>query len=364
MTPSPPTTRPAPAPAAPAYMPQLDALRAVAVLAVMVHHLAPALFPGLTFAAWAAVRLFFVLSGFLVTAGLLRACDAVQAGRTTRGAALRRFHAGRALRIVPVYYAVILGLAWAGAGEVRESLWWHLAFLSNVKFVIDGWHHAYIGQFWFLAAQEQFYLLWPALVLLLPRRALGPVLALLIAAGPLYRAWAVSRGHGIAVEALLPGNLDTLGLGALLALLSHGRTTDRVRTRGWTLAAVSAAALLLALQWPPVAAAVGPVPLSAASDLLMGLAAMVLVAHVAAGFGGAAGRAMSWPPLLYLGTISYGAFAVHLAAGGVVAWAVAAAGWAPLAPATFAAAGVALTLVVAALSWRFVEQPLGRLKPR
>jgi peptidoglycan/LPS O-acetylase OafA/YrhL len=345
-------------------MAQLDALRAAAVLAVMVHHLAPALFPGLTFSAWAGVRLFFVLSGFLVTAQLLRARDAVDAGQTTLGAALRRFHGRRLLRIVPVYYAVILGLAWAGAGEVREHLWWHLAFLSNVRFVIDGWHHAYIGQFWFLAAQEQFYLVWPLLMLALPRRALLPVVLVTIAIGPLYRAWAVSMGWTLATEALLPANLDTLGLGALLALLTHRGSVDRFRTRGWAGVGTAAAALLLALQVAPVAAQVGPVALTAASDLLMGVASLVLIAHAAAGFGGAAGRVMTWPPLLYLGTISYGAFAYHLVAGGVVAWAIAAAGWAPLAPAPFAGWAVALTLAVSALSWHFVEQPLARFKGR
>lgn len=345
-------------------MAQLDALRALAVLVVMVHHLAPALFPGLTLAAWAAVRLFFVLSGFLVTGLLLRARDAVEAGHTTTGAALRRFHGRRLLRIVPVYYGVILGLALFDAGEVRETLWWHLAFLSNVKFVIDGWHHAYIGQFWFLAAQEQFYLVWPLLMLALPRRALLPVVLVTIAIGPLYRAWAVGMGWTLATEALLPANLDTLGLGALLALLTHRGSVDRFRTRGWAGVGTAAAALLLALQLAPVAARVGPVALTAASDLLMGVASLVLIAHAAAGFGGAAGRVMTWPPLLYLGTISYGAFAYHLVAGGVVAWAAAAAGLAALPPALFATLGVALTLCAAALSWHAVEQPLGRLKGR
>jgi peptidoglycan/LPS O-acetylase OafA/YrhL len=272
-------------------MVQLDALRALAVLAVMVHHLAPALFPGLTLAAWAAVRLFFVLSRFLVTGLLLRARDAVEAGHTTTGAALRRFHLRRLWRIVPVYYAVILGLALFDAGEVRDNLWWHLAFLSNVKFVIDGWHHAFIGQFWFLAAQEQFYLVWPLLMLALPRRALLPVVLVTIAIGPLYRAFATAMGWTLATEALLPANLDTLGLGALMALLAHGRSTDTWRSRPWALSAWLAAALLMGLQWPPMAQATGPVMAAAAGDLLMGVVSLVVIAHPRpASAAGSAGR--------------------------------------------------------------------------
>jgi peptidoglycan/LPS O-acetylase OafA/YrhL len=344
-------------------MVQLDALRALAVLAVMVYHLGPSLSPALGLGAWVAVRLFFVLSGFLITGLLLRARDAVDAGQTTAGAALWRFHLRRLWRIVPVYYAVILGLALVDAGEVRQNLWWHLAFLSNVKFVIDGWHHAYIGQFWFLAAQEQFYLFWPLLMLSLPRRWLMPVIVLTIAIGPLYRAYALSMGWSLAYEALLPANLDTLGLGALLALMTRRGSADRFRTRPWAVAAWAAAALLLALQLPAVRDVVGT-PLIASSDLLMGGVSVVLVARAAVGFGGLAGRVMTWPPLLYLGTISYGAFAYHLVVGGVVAWAVSAAGLAALPTALFAAVAVALSIAVASLSWHAFEQPLARLKAR
>ena len=350
-------------PAGQDYMVQLDALRALAVLAVMFHHLAPELFPGLSLAAWAAVRLFFVLSGFLVTGILLRARDAVDAGQTTTGAALRRFHVRRLWRIVPVYYGVILGLALFDAGEVRQTLWWHLAFLSNVKFVIDGWHHAYIGQFWFLAAQEQFYLFWPLLMLTLPRRWLLPVIVAVIAVGPLYRMFALDMGWTLAYEALLPANLDTLGLGALLAVFGHRGSIDRFRTWHWALAAWAAVAALLAMQLEPVRHVVGT-PLVACSDLLMGLVSVVIVAHAAAGFRGPIGRAMTWPPLLYLGTISYGAFAYHLVVGGIVAWAASAAGLGALPAVWFAIVAVALTVGAASLSWHAVEQPLGRLARR
>lgn len=357
---------PAPAPTArrPGYMVQLDALRAFSVLAVMYHHLAPALFPGLSLAAWAAVRLFFVLSGFLVTGILLRARDAVDAGQGTAGAALRRFHVRRMLRILPVYYGVILGLALFNAGEVRETLWWHLAFLSNVKFVIDGWHHAYIGQFWFLAAQEQFYLFWPLLMLTLPRRWLLPVILVTILIGPLYRVFALNMGWTLACEALLPANLDTLGLGALLAWVTHGGSTDRFRTLPWSLAAWLAAAMVIAMEWPAVLHGVGLSLSFASRDLLMGLVSVVIVSHAAAGYRGRVGRVMTWPPILYLGTVSYGAFAYHLILGGIVAWAARAAGLSALPALLTATVAVALTIGAASMSWHFVEQPISRLKSR
>lgn len=343
-------------------MVQLDALRAIAVVAVMYHHLAPALFPGLGFAAWAAVRLFFVLSGFLITGLLLRARDGVDCGRSTAAAALKRFHLRRMLRIVPVYYGVILGLALFDIGEVRATLWWHLAFLSNVKFVIDGWHHAFIGQFWFLAAQEQFYLVWPLLMLTLARRAVLPVIVLTIAIGPLYRVFALAMDWTLACEALLPANLDTLGLGALLAWMAHRGAAARFCTPPWNLAAWFAAVLVVAMEWPAVQRALGPWLSFASRDLLIGLVSIVIVSHAGAGYRGWVGRVMTAAPVLYLGTISYGLFAYHLILGGIIAWAVGAAGLGPLSPWLSATCAALLTVGAASLSWHLVEQRIGRVK--
>lgn len=347
----------------PAYMVQLDALRAFAVLAVMYHHLAPHYSEVFSVSAWAAVRLFFVLSGFLITGILLRTRDAIDAGQQTGGAALKRFHLRRALRILPVYYGVILGLALFNIGEVRETLFWHLTFLSNVKFVIDGYHHAYIGQFWFLAAQEQFYLLWPAIVLLLPRRWLLPIIIGLLVIGPLYRWFAVTQGYTLACEALLPACLDTLGLGALLGYLAHGRNTDRFRTPTWDLIGWIAFALMIATGTSAVITSFGPANSFAVRDTLAGIASLVVIAHAAAGYQGRVGDLLTWRPILYLGTISYGAFAYHLIVGGIVNYAEQAAGI-QLPLLVTATIAVALTIVVSAASWHFYEEPIVRLKKR
>src|SRR5260370_9794337 len=86
-----------------ACMPQLDALRVVAVTAGVVHHFIPG---GWGYGAAAGVRLFFTLSGFLITGILLRSKDDVEGGKQTRGGALGKFYARRFLRIFPLYYFV------------------------------------------------------------------------------------------------------------------------------------------------------------------------------------------------------------------------------------------------------------------
>ena len=111
----------------PAFMPQLDALRAIAVIAVLAHHYlrldtagtVAGLEPGLL-----GVRLFFVLSGFLITGILLRARQAVEQGLATRREVLQQFYLRRALRIFPLYYGVLLA-AWVfGSAEARVQLPW------------------------------------------------------------------------------------------------------------------------------------------------------------------------------------------------------------------------------------------------
>src|SRR4051812_27118470 len=104
----PPAVRPEPAtladPALPAYMPQLDALRALAVLAVWFEHWGPE-----QRVKWGllGVRLFFVLSGFLITGILLRARDRVDPSDGGLGRTLRNFYARRFLRILPIYYLAL-----------------------------------------------------------------------------------------------------------------------------------------------------------------------------------------------------------------------------------------------------------------
>ena len=172
-------------------IPALDGLRGIAIAAVMVFHFTlygpysnalmrglPAIGPALhlAMAGWGGVDLFFVLSGYLITAILLR----------TKAAPgyFRRFYARRVLRIFPLYYlflAVGIALssrlppAWSAEGSWQLWLW---TYLTNFKIGSAGWSsvpRAY-EHFWSLAVEEQFYLLWPLLVFKLDERRLARLL--------------------------------------------------------------------------------------------------------------------------------------------------------------------------------------------
>lgn len=174
-------------PAAAAHRPQLDALRALAVLPVLLVHFWPAL-PSF---GQEAVRLFFVISGFLITSQLLdgRAAlvEPAPAGGRWRviGPFVARFVARRALRLFPSYYLMLVLLALANAPGVRRDFVAHAAYGSNLLAAArDDWGSWPTAHLWTLATEEQFYLLWPWLVVLLPLRVLPLVTVAAIALAP------------------------------------------------------------------------------------------------------------------------------------------------------------------------------------
>ena len=193
------------------YMPQLDGLRAFAVGAVLIRHFFyPERIGGVDFALL-AVWLFFVLSGFLITGILLRSRDQVEYHGHQRYLELRQFYIRRFLRIFPLYYLVLSIAALLDLSDVRDTIFWHLAYASNYLFAIQGQYGSVTGHLWSLAVEEQFYLLWPALILFAPRRFLLKVIITAIAVGPTFRLF----GHFLDFNwvtryAVSPACLDSL----------------------------------------------------------------------------------------------------------------------------------------------------------
>ncbi len=160
------------------HLDQLDTLRAFAVTAVLIRHFWPELQPGLDLGA-RGVHLFFVLSGFLITGILLRSRALVEDSGRGTGLAIRRFYIRRFLRIFPIYY-LVLAVTWAlGFPDVRSGIVWHLAYGSNILFAIENQWPPTTAHLWSLSVEEQFYLIWPLLMLLVPRRHLRTVIACL-----------------------------------------------------------------------------------------------------------------------------------------------------------------------------------------
>lgn len=358
---------PAPMP----FMPQLDGLRAIAVGAVLVHHLlAQDLLPGLlSQVSWgfAGVRLFFVLSGFLITAILLRArADAERLG-TSPMWVIRQFYARRFLRIFPLYYFVIFAGALLNLPPIREEFWWLVSYLFNFRLAQLGWYPEHIAHFWSLAVEEQFYLFWPWLVLFAPRRLLLPIALIMSAFGPVSRALALSAElPGLAIYTLTSSCLDTLGLGAALAIAAGGAPAAQALVAKLARLAlpvglfgiITLDALVEPGGWRH--ADVAHVILY---DTAMALFCCWLVAAASQGFSGIFGRMLRFGPVAYCGHIAYGIYVFHLPVAGALyqtgRWLGLGFTWGSYG---FFVSASLLTIAVAALSWHAMESPLNDLK--
>lgn len=336
-----------------AHIDEFDGLRAIAVTAVMLRHFWSEATPGFNSGMF-GVQLFFVLSGFLITGILLDSVSRIRDHGSSLKEEIRIFYIRRFLRIFPVYYLVVFVTALAGFDAVRDYFGWHALYLTN--FLVSELQRFPnpAGVFWSLAVEEQFYLLWPAIVLLTPRRLLVPMMVALIAAASLFRA-ALADQPPIAYHTLLPANIDALIGGALLVYV-HRKGFGRAWLSGLFVALSLACAFLLPQELiNPSGTQAG----SSQTKLAMAVYGLLLV-HVAAAWSGAPFlAALRLAPVMYIGKISYGVYLYHMFVG----YSFERAGLPIPDPVGFAIKA-SVTILIAAASWRWFEQPINNLKKR
>jgi len=177
-----------------------------------------------------AVDFFFVLSGYLITRTLLRSrLENPQA----RFAILKRFHLRRVTRIFPVYY-LTLAIAFLIPSERAVSLAWHAAFLSNVYFILHGHYVGAGGHLWALAVEQHFYLLWPLVILWVPRTRVSAAAWGMIALGILFH-WVAGLADwtDLTIDVSTPAAFGALGIGACLTCWMDDREATPDRFGAW-----------------------------------------------------------------------------------------------------------------------------------
>ncbi len=326
---------------------ELDGLRGIAAVLIVAYHLFTDYLPG----CWAAVDVFFVLSGFLITGIVL------QHGRSARF--LLAFYLRRGLRIWPVYYLVIAILVLCGLSN-KGALPYFLTYTQYLPWYwgseMPTWK--LMQHTWTLALEEQFYLIWPALVLLAGRRISG-ILAVGLAA-----AAALARVAGINWW-LLAGRCDGFALGGLLAVLLADpiAETGRKRSMNWAIGLGAIAMLLVAIMAATgrLFDVGGPITMGVRTTVAS-LGSFTLVTVLFCHSGHRLFAFLRSRPLVYLGTISYGIYLYHhlivLSSRSVSDFTGISPG-----PALWTIE-CALTLGVAALSWHVIERPILRFKDR
>ncbi len=221
------------------HIPELDGLRALAIIFVFLFHyhayvpvinLPTFIFRAMIEVGGIGVFLFFALSGFLITGILIDTKDATNY--------FSAFYARRALRIFPLYYATLVVLFVAPTFihsdfwdvlPVAADRWLYWSYLSNWITLWKGsGRYNYLGHFWSLAVEEQFYIVWALIVWLTPRRAVIWVAGSFAVLGAISRVvWLTHGGHQGIVATATTSNIDTLLAGAVCACLFRDPATMR-----------------------------------------------------------------------------------------------------------------------------------------
>jgi peptidoglycan/LPS O-acetylase OafA/YrhL len=351
----------------PGHLPEVDGLRALAILGVLLFHLQ---IPGFSL-GWAGVELFFVISGFLITRILLESRE--------RPHYFRNFYVRRTLRIFPIYYLIIavytIATLIAGKVDSLRVMPYYFTYTQTVPQVATGFSIVRrLNHTWTLAIEEQFYLLWPLAVFLLTGRRLLTLIVLAMVAAMGIRFLTLWQTNCFLLYAALPVQMDLLAAGALIALLS--RRMSRAWFHRWggvafctgaVWALVTATAFGWNRYWAPVSwtkAWHSPLLLSAMALSFAGLVALAASKHPWLGW-------LDKRPFLRIGKISYGLYlyhpfvyyGVHELANRFHLDTV------PGVPGTTILVGlmvlrVGLSYGIAEVSWRLIEAPINSLKER
>ena len=327
-------------------------------------HPGPALVQRLGVIGQTGVDLFFVLSGFLITRILLASKESPTFFRT--------FYARRVFRIFPLYYGYLafhyfvlpwifnnsgnFALPWIFNNPVAgwEKQWWFWLYLQNIPATFPGFTWSGPGHFWSLAVEEHFYLFWPVAVWALSRQGFKRLTIGVLLFTPLLRA--VFLAEGLQVYYFTFTRMDALAFGALLALVS---TSQRVGD--W-------------LPWLRGLAIALPVLMLGFFAVLSGSQAMwlqvVKLSLIPATYAAVMGvivldpklvrfdTLLALPPLRWVGKISYGLYVYHPFAFILSHEHLRMSG-------SYAGdlfLGFGLAFLFAAVSYRFFEEPILRLK--
>jgi len=345
------------------YRPQLDCLRFFAFVFVFISHafsIDPDYYNQLgaspTLALWISktigsgglgVVLFFVLSSYLITELLVRELD--RRGRLD----VKSFYVRRALRIWPLYYFFLLLVYLAIPKDSIYSLQTNF-FLSMVLFVgnwacvfTNGMGDSVAGPLWSISVEEQFYLAWPLIISQVGIRYLKHICIGLIVIANVTRIVMEKKGAGfIAFWCSTVTWFDAIAAGALIALLLRGRTPRLSFFVRLFLGLLGICVWVLTIRFRSFLI----YPDVASFPLVIAASSMILVATLSGN--------LSNPVLVYLGRMSYGLYVFHALGLAIASF------FLTKYSALHALMGLALTIMMAAASFHWLEKPFLKLKKR
>ncbi|MDH5022443.1 acyltransferase family protein [Enterobacter asburiae] len=337
------------------HIQQLDGLRAFSVLGVILYHLG---IPGFGM-GWLGVSFFFVLSGFLITRILIESKESNNF--------FSNFYIRRSLRIFPLYYLyifiVFIYCLYFDVQGVNNWLY-YVFYLQNYTMAWNGFAYVpgqELGHTWSLAVEEQFYLLWPLVVFLCNRKLIF-ISAIILSCVAISSRFYLAEYTSIVSFAPLFSTMDTLLIGAIIAVISVNQRAMRIISCTllavglfWFISVVKFGALIYG--WHKGIEAANQSLYLSSSILFAGVIGVIASGVVKAKF-------LTIAPLIYIGKISYGLYLWHpfaiqivdsLQYRGHLLW---------ITGPMVLASKLALTIAISALSFKFFELPFLRMKDR
>ncbi|NEU66419.1 acyltransferase [Spirosoma agri] len=346
-------------------MPQLDSLRTVAVLLVIVYHWFPTgegvnRLPNGTI----GVMVFFVISGFLITRILIDNRNRIEAGQSRLTDTYRNFFVRRALRIFPLYYLAItvVWLAFPDTSDIDDHPLYYYFYGYNILLHKTGNWADILSPFWTLGVEEQLYFVWPWIVLLTPKASFRWVIIGMVVCGVLFRGYGYSVGDLDGV--LTPASFDAFGLGALWAYI----VSERPDTLPDFLKKLTTASGLALLGFVTFLFLPGnSILVVLLQRLFISILALFIIVRASLGIQGVVGQVLDSKALQYVGRISYGIYVFHMIVPGFVT---------PFLMRVANRVGLTITLgywshrlvslaallIIASLSWYLFEKPINDLK--
>jgi peptidoglycan/LPS O-acetylase OafA/YrhL len=297
------------------YFKQLDGLRCISVVMVMIDHWVGEL-PGLPL-GFLGVTIFFVLSGFLITNILIKSKLKNEIAGLSHWKSLYSFVARRSLRIFPAYFFCVALLVLFNVPPVREKLIWYLAYATN--FYIAK-HQIWLGSsdhFWSLAVEEQFYLFFPWLIFFVPKRHFVTLFSILIFGSILLRVLLQLKGGyaWVVSYVLTPACFDSLVAGSLLAYIFNfdKKLFNKIPQKTWLWVVLGFILTIIGtIKELSIAQTIRPNwTFDVWQRSIFSLFGFVLIARTIKGWSGVGAKLLENSFVQYLGKISYGLYIYH-----------------------------------------------------